>query len=225
MTDPVRHEQDAQPQQAGPLAADAPKVVPAGFVRRWVALFIDGLLLIIPLVVVVLIVAIPMGMTATQHTRPAEPQVGLVLLFYLLYFVTTALYYTLQESSSYQATLGKRAMGIKVVDNEGNRLTFAHALGRWFSVSLSYLTFYVGFLMAAFTERKRTLHDMVSSTQVVDRYAYTATPELQKESVSGCFVALVIGLFLAVPLTAILAAIGISQYQHYVAHEHAVHAR
>lgn len=70
--------------------------------------------------------------------------------------------------------------------------------------------------MAAFTDRKRALHDMVSNTQVVDRYAYTSTLELQKDSVSGCLVAAVVGLLLVIPLIAILAAIAISQYQDYV---------
>ena len=47
------------------------------------------------------------------------------------------------------------------------------------------LALYIGFLMAAFTERKRALHDMVSSTQVVDRWAYTEFPEHQSPEQVG----------------------------------------
>src|SRR5207342_3681907 len=114
----------------------------------------------------------------------------------LAYYIAAAMYYSLQESSGHQATLGKRALGIKVVDARGQRLTRKHALGRWFAASLSYLTMYVGFLMAAFTERKRALHDMVAGTLVVDRWAYTEFPERQKRELSGCLIAFLIGVLL-----------------------------
>src|SRR5690606_37830627 len=91
---------------------------------------------------------------------------ALIVLLYLgaalLYYVGAALYYALQESSRHQATLGKRALGIKVTDEHGQRLGTARAFGRWFASALSYITFYIGFLMAAFTDRKRALHDFVA---------------------------------------------------------------
>ena len=57
------------------------------------------------------------------------------------------------------------------------------------TASLSYLTLYIGFLMAAFTERKQALHDMVAGTLVVDRWAYTEHPELQRRGLGGCVIA------------------------------------
>src|SRR5690606_17022154 len=127
----------------------------------------------------------------------------------LLYYVAAGLYYSLMESSRNQATLGKMALGIKVVDRGGDRLSFPHALGRWFAASLSYLTLYIGFLLAAFTQNKQALHDMVAGTQVVDRWAYTDFPERQQRSLGGCVIAFVVVMLLMIVLAVggIIAAI------------------
>jgi uncharacterized RDD family membrane protein YckC/type II secretory pathway pseudopilin PulG len=187
------------------------EVVPAGFIRRWAALFLDSLILAIPLGVIAFIVAIPIGLAmADSELAGAMAQV----VYYVFYFIVAPLYFAGMESSVHQATLGKQALGIKVTDDNGKRLSFGHALARWFAAALSYLTFFIGFLMAAFTERKRALHDMVAGTLVVDRWAYTDHPELQKRGPSGCLVAFVIAMLL-VPVIAILAAIFISQYQDF----------
>jgi uncharacterized RDD family membrane protein YckC len=188
-------------------------VVPAGFMRRWAALFLDTLILAIPIVIFAMMIAIPMRLFA----RDNEIAQGLAQgLYYLLYFLIAPLYYVGQESSIHQATLGKRALGIKVTDNEGRRLRFAHALARWFAAALSYLTLYIGFLMAAFTERKRALHDIVAGTLVVDQWAYTEFPERQKRELSGCLVAFLVGMLLIPFVLGVIAAIAVSQYQDYV---------
>lgn len=207
------------PTLPSPLGTALMEVVPAGFIRRWAALFIDGLVLMVPVTLIVfgvILGARMAGMDAgTQGSAEAASPL-LTVVIYAVYFLASALYFAGMESSKHQATLGKIALGIKVSDNEGRRLSFSHALGRWFSTSLSYLTLYIGFLMAAFTERKRALHDMVSGTLVVDRWAYTDSPQLQKRSASGCLLAFVVGVLLVIPMVAILAAISISQYQDYV---------
>jgi uncharacterized RDD family membrane protein YckC len=77
------------------------------------------------------------------------------------------LYFALMESSAHQATLGKMALGIIVTDMQGQRLTFGRATGRFFAKILSGCMIYIGFIMAAFTERKQALHDMIASTLVV----------------------------------------------------------
>jgi uncharacterized RDD family membrane protein YckC len=77
------------------------------------------------------------------------------------------LYYALMESSAKQATVGKMALGIIVTDLEGRGIGFGRATGRYFAKILSALILGIGFLMAAFTERKQGLHDMVASTLVV----------------------------------------------------------
>ncbi len=81
--------------------------------------------------------------------------------------VAAWLYFALMESSSRQATLGKMLVGIMVTDLDGGRISFGRATGRHFAMILSALTCYIGFVMAAFTERKQALHDMIAGTLVV----------------------------------------------------------
>ena len=77
------------------------------------------------------------------------------------------LYEALMTSSARGATLGKMAVGLRVVTEQGGRLTFARASGRFFAKIVSAIVLCIGFLMVAFTDRKRGLHDMIASTLVV----------------------------------------------------------
>lgn len=96
------------------------------------------------------------------------------LINYLGYFCTLLLvaaqwlYFALMESSEKQATLGKMAMGIIVTDLDGNRISFGRATGRFFSKIISCAILFIGYLMAAFTERKQALHDIMAGTLVLD---------------------------------------------------------
>ena len=73
------------------------------------------------------------------------------------------------ESSSLQATLGKMIFGMKVMDLNGNRISFARATGRHFAKYISSAILFVGYIMAGFTERKQALHDMLAGTLVIRR--------------------------------------------------------
>ena len=72
-------------------------------------------------------------------------------------------------SSEKQATVGKMVLGMVVTDVNGGRISFGRATGRHFAKWLSALILGIGFLMAAFTERKQALHDMIADTLVVSR--------------------------------------------------------
>lgn len=77
------------------------------------------------------------------------------------------LYYALMESSSKQATLGKMALGIKVTDMNGNRISFGRATGRFFGKIISGLILNIGYIMAAFTQKKQALHDLMANCLVI----------------------------------------------------------
>ena len=79
------------------------------------------------------------------------------------------IYYAVMESSSTQATLGKMALGIKVVDLEGHRISFTKATGRYFGKFISLLILFVGFIMVAFTKKKQGLHDIMAGCLVIDK--------------------------------------------------------
>ena len=72
------------------------------------------------------------------------------------------LYYAFLESSKNQATLGKIAVRIAVTDLHGSRITFSRATLRFFAKVLSILTFFIGFIIIAFTRQKQGLHDIIA---------------------------------------------------------------
>lgn len=96
-----------------------------------------------------------------------------IILLYSLYFgiyiIGNWLYHAFMESSKHQGTIGKVALGIVVVDMEGNRISFAKATGRHFAKIISSIPIYIGFIMAAFTEKKQTLHDIMATCLVVKK--------------------------------------------------------
>jgi len=73
------------------------------------------------------------------------------------------------ESSSRQATVGKMALGLKVTDLQGQRVSLARATGRHFAKIISVMTLYIGYIMAGFTDRHQALHDMIAGTLVERR--------------------------------------------------------
>ena len=77
------------------------------------------------------------------------------------------LYFALLESSERGATVGKMAMGLRVVTDKGERLSFMKATGRYFAKIISAIILCIGFIMIGFTDRKRGLHDMIASTLVI----------------------------------------------------------
>lgn len=132
----------------------------AGFWRRLNAFNIDAVLFLIFdfLFEKFLSFSHKMGGVDTERVKNISGPIFLILL--LLYFIVL-------ESSSKQATLGKRFLGIKVTDINGERITLLHATGRTFAKLLSAVIFYIGFFMAGFTKKKQALHDILTSCLVV----------------------------------------------------------
>ncbi len=93
--------------------------------------------------------------------------IGLVILIALFSLVMKWLYYALMESSKYGGTLGKMAVSIKVVDLNGNRISFGRASGRYFSRIITNMTMLIGYIIAGFTDKKQALHDMIASCLVI----------------------------------------------------------
>jgi uncharacterized RDD family membrane protein YckC len=86
----------------------------------------------------------------------------------LLGIVIAWAYFALCESSAWQATIGKLALGIRVTDLQGERISLPRALGRYPAKVLSALILGIGFLMVAWTGRNQGLHDMIVGTLVLN---------------------------------------------------------
>lgn len=87
-------------------------------------------------------------------------------LMSLISTVIGVAYVVIMESSEGQATLGKKAVGIKVGDANGDRISVANALGRYFAKFLSFIILCIGFMMVGWDDKKQGLHDKLASTYV-----------------------------------------------------------
>ncbi len=140
----------------------------AGFWTRFVAAFVDGIVVIIISVVIGFIAGMILGpLFAAGGGNIGGNQNFFRAIGNVIGILTGWLYFALQESSEKQATVGKKMMGILVTDLDGNRLSFGRASGRHFGKILSGCLLLIGYVMAAFTEKKQALHDMMAGTLVV----------------------------------------------------------
>ncbi len=141
----------------------------AGFWIRFVAIFIDGILINVVTSPVWMLNGLFMGRFEHNISGPADlaPVFSVLGLAVVIQFAASWLYEALMTSSSKQATVGKMVCGLIVTDTQGRRLSFAHATGRHFAKYVSSFTFMIGYIMAGFTERKQALHDFIAGTYVM----------------------------------------------------------
>ena len=126
----------------------------AGFWRRFIASVVDSILLTTAFNILMWFV-FPESLKSKQ------------IFLFVITIIPTWLYYALLESSAKQGTLGKIILGMKVVDYNNQRISFARATGRYFSKIISAVILMIGFIMVAFTSRKQGLHDIIAGTLVV----------------------------------------------------------
>jgi uncharacterized RDD family membrane protein YckC len=184
-----------------PLDVTAVSLVYAGFWQRFAALLIDGLIVGVATV----LCGVLLMVLAVSTQSGVGAMLGLLLLFYVAAFIISAAYFTLLESGELGATYGKRLLGLRVVNIAGERISTGRALGRWFAHWITNCTFYIGYLMQPFTANKQALHDMVSSTVVIEAK--------HTRRGAGALVAIMAGLLLAILLIGIVAALVIPSYQ------------
>ena len=128
------------------------------FWNRFAASFIDG-------IITSMVGGILAGVLGGFYGAAGGTSEGAGVLGFCLGLILGWLYSAIMESSAKQATLGKIAMGLVVTDERGNRLTFGRATARSFAKWL----FGFGCIIAAFTEKKEALHDMIAGTIVYQR--------------------------------------------------------
>lgn len=137
-----------------------------GFWVRLVAKFFDRLILYgVAVLVERAVVAL-----AFEGVVPAAndwPQIGRLIAIVAPINILIALAYTVYFMLRHEATPGKLILGLRVVRADGSRLSAGRIVGRFFAEMLSALILFTGYVMAAFDERKRTLHDFLCDTRVV----------------------------------------------------------
>jgi uncharacterized RDD family membrane protein YckC len=164
----------APPAQAGWQAPAAlPAVAYAGFWLRFVAWIIDRIVIQVTSSILFLPFGASIGLRQFMRNHPPSSPEELIPIFasmgriFILLTLLTWLYYALLESSSWQATLGKKALGLEVTDLAGSRISFGRATGRYFARWISNMTLTIGYIMAGFTAKKQALHDIIAGTLVM----------------------------------------------------------
>lgn len=197
------------------------EVVYAGFWKRVAASVIDGFVIgmagaVVQMILMMVFFGIGAGLSGDPSSMfESGGAIALLALVYLIPLAMQAVYFGMFHSSAKQATLGKMAIGIKVTDDDGHRISLARGIGRFFAYVVATLPLGIGVLMVAFTDRKRGLHDMMASTLVVDRWAYTNHPERQRHELGtvATVILVIFGVLAALYLVFILfmlAAVGLS---------------
>jgi uncharacterized RDD family membrane protein YckC len=161
----------------------------AGFWIRFVASVLDCFILGIPATILIFVVLFYMvGSTigfealsdpalldsayvdAEMSDEAAISLLVAYLLSILFSLLLTVIYFAGMHASKWQATIGKKALGLVVTDLKGNRITFWRGLGRYLAMSFLSSIFMIGYIIAAFTDKKQSLHDFIAGTFVVRKY-------------------------------------------------------
>jgi len=176
----------AQPMGSGAAAipsyagyAAMPRVEYAGFWLRFLALLIDNVILglgfILILIPLIFLTGLG-GFLGELHPNEDINDIGVFMLIGLLFLAATAslvltwLYHALMECSEWQATVGKKVLGLVVTDMAGRRVSFGRSTGRHFAkIITNMVPAFIGYIMAGFTEKKQALHDMIAGCLVVRR--------------------------------------------------------
>lgn len=147
-----------------------PQVSYAGFWLRVVAYVIDVLVLSIVSGIFILGPLLPRaGISPNNPWALINNGSRQVLAIELLMMMLQWCYWALLESSAWQATLGKKVLGLYVTDLSGKRISFVRASGRYFAMIISTLTVGIGYVMAGFTPKKQALHDMIAECLVLKK--------------------------------------------------------
>ena len=199
--------------ESAPAAVLPPgESVHAGFWRRVAAYFIDAFIVGIAAWIVGIVLILGVGATGGINAMIAASALNYVVMIAIYW-----LYFALQESSATQATLGKRAFGLKVTDDHAHRISFARATGRFFGKFVSSFILGIGYLLAGFTERKQALHDIMASTFVVFRDVEPGQPLPATRPPMPWYGWVINIIFMSFAPLGILAAIALPAYQDYVA--------
>jgi uncharacterized RDD family membrane protein YckC len=159
---------------AGLAAANAAR--PAGFWARLGAYLVDRIFLSFVCGFVWETIASSMGWKFPQPPETFKTlqeilsyfqSLGPLLGYQMVIVFGCGFIYEVIFNGSFGATLGKMAIGARIVRLDGSRIGYAIAAARWLAERLSDITCGIGYLLIAFREDKRALHDLIVGTRVI----------------------------------------------------------
>ena len=159
--------------------ATAPRVEYGGFWLRFLAYLVDGAVILIGICVVAIPLVFLTGLGAyLSNINPEQDWnengawaiIAVIFLLATASLVVTWLYHALMECSEWQATVGKKVLGLVVTDMEGRRVSFWRATGRHFAkIVTNMIPLLIGYILAGFTDKKQALHDIIAGCLILRR--------------------------------------------------------
>jgi uncharacterized RDD family membrane protein YckC len=147
----------------------------AGFWIRFVARIIDAILVgIVGFIVTLPLTFLGIG-SAISNVNQNDPSAVLASLPAMLAAggisslirLALGVAYEAYFLSTRGATLGKIALGLKVIRTDGGPISVGLAIGRYFAQIISAIILMIGYIMAGFDPQKRSLHDRICNTYVI----------------------------------------------------------
>jgi uncharacterized RDD family membrane protein YckC len=153
----------------------------AGFWLRFLAWILDTFILSAIQWVIIVPLFAAMGIASSfsfsdfSHLDKTDAAVlfsALMATFGIVWFINVIvklLYHSFLESSKYQGSFGKLALGLQVTDLNGQKLDFGKAFIRNLCKFVSNVTLSIGYIIAGLTDKKQALHDIIAATLVVKK--------------------------------------------------------
>jgi uncharacterized RDD family membrane protein YckC len=138
----------------------------AGFWIRVLAYFVDQIVIFAIFMAASFVIGIVFGLAASARPGADTGALlgGLVIVAEIVIIIGYPIF---SLTTRWQATPGKRLCGIHVIRTDGRKIGLGLAFGRYLSMLLSGMILYVGFIMVAFTNQKKGLHDIICDTRVI----------------------------------------------------------
>ena len=148
-----------------------------GFWIRLVAFILDMIILSIAVILIFLVLV-----STASNLFGEDAAIGTVLILFVVFILAMLLYKPLMEASEYQGTFGKYLLGMKIVNQKGERITmtasFIRSIVYLLQTSIPFVNIvsWLALVMIGFTEYKQGLHDMAAKTFVISKYWQGAIP-------------------------------------------------
>ena len=180
----------------------------AGFWIRWVALIVDNFIVSVAMFIFIFAMVSIWGLSGLAKDVSSvfgvlSKVIGFGIPFVILLSFLIPWIYFIVMTNKKGATLGKKILGLKVVSETGEKLSLGKIILReTIGKFVSGLIFSIGFLMAAFTEKKQGLHDKMAGSLVVYE-----DPNKSQNNTVIIIVALVAFLFIGIAIIGILSSV------------------
>ena len=138
---------------------------PGGIADRFISYIIDSVIVVAVIFPITLLAGWPtffdvLGTVGTRTLLPDTlPTAGLTFTF-------TVLYHAKMESSKWQASFGKRFMGLIVTTMDGERIGFLKAGFRTIFKTLIIAFIPILLIVMVLNKRRRGIHDWITETRV-----------------------------------------------------------